>query len=204
MSCFCVLVFNNLFPNLTRTTNASLLNYCRVILMLFKCLTHSGASSVRWTPSPMEVWPALRCLEVKEDFSMAQINILGRVPMDTDVSPWWEDTFYEQSTQALVNTMDLVQEIILQTEYHLNQAQVEANLARKTAENLSRSSTRSARYAYTWWDWTFRGCVLASGIIFFVTLCRCCYFRCLIRTMRTSTNVAIALSPLKVPALRKL
>ncbi|KAG1932909.1 hypothetical protein F2P79_020892 [Pimephales promelas] len=93
--------------------------------------------------------------------------------------------------------MDLVQEIILQTEYHLNQAQVEANLARKTAENLSRSSTRSARYAYTWWNWTFRGCVLASGIIFFVTLCRCCYFRCLIRTMRTSTNVAIALSPLK-------
>lgn len=83
---------------------------------------------------------------------MGQINILGKVPLDVDVSPWWEDTFYEQSTQALVNTMDLVQGIILQTEYHLNQAQVEANLAKRTAEILSSSSTRSAWYAYTWWD----------------------------------------------------
>ncbi|XP_067280676.1 uncharacterized protein [Pseudorasbora parva] len=144
------------------------------------------------------------CLEVKEDFSMGQINILGRVPMDADVSPWWEDTFYEQSTQDLVNTMDLVQEMILQTEYHLNQAQVEANLAKKTAEILSSSSTRSAQYAYTWWDWMFRGCAMASVFIFLFTLCQCCYFRCLLRAMRTSTNMAIALSPLQIPALRKV
>ncbi|XP_067282481.1 uncharacterized protein [Pseudorasbora parva] len=144
------------------------------------------------------------CLEVKEDFSMGQINILGRVPMDADVSPWWEDTFYEQSTQDLVNTMDVVQEMILQTEYHLNQAQVEANLAKKTAEILSSSSTRSAQYAYTWWDWMFRGCAMASVFIFLFTLCQCCYFRCLLRAMRTSTNMAIALSPLQIPALRKV
>ncbi|XP_067309631.1 uncharacterized protein [Pseudorasbora parva] len=144
------------------------------------------------------------CLEVKEDFSMGQINILGRVPMDADVSPWWEDTFYEQSTQDLVNTMDLVQEMILQTEYHLNQAQVEANLAKKTAEILSSSSTCSAQYAYTWWDWMFRGCAMASVFIFLFTLCQCCYFRCLLRAMRTSTNMAIALSPLQIPALRKV
>ncbi|KAG1932908.1 hypothetical protein F2P79_020889 [Pimephales promelas] len=90
--------------------------------------------------------------------------------MDTDVSPWWEDTFYEQSTQALVNTMDLVQEIILQTEYHLNQAQVEANLW----NNLLRHTLP----------------VLLLQVPN--------------PTMRTSTNVAIGLSPLKVPALRKL
>ncbi|XP_067293408.1 uncharacterized protein [Pseudorasbora parva] len=144
------------------------------------------------------------CLEVKEDFSMGQINILGRVPMDADVSPWWEDTFYEQSTQDFVNTMDLVQEMILQTEYHLNQAQVEANLAKKTAEILSSSSTRSAQYAYTWWDWMFRGCAMASVFIFLFTLCQCFYFRSLLRAMRTSTNMAIALSPLQIPALRKV
>uniref|UniRef100_A0A671PUW5 Uncharacterized protein n=2 Tax=Sinocyclocheilus anshuiensis TaxID=1608454 RepID=A0A671PUW5_9TELE len=144
------------------------------------------------------------CLEVKEDFSMGQINILGKVPLDVDVSPWWEDTFYERSTQALVNTMDLVQGIILQTEYHLNQAQVEANLAEKTAEILSSSSTRSAWYTYTWWDWMFRGCAIASVLIFLFTLIQCCYFRCLLRAMRTSTNVAITLSPLRVPALQKL
>ncbi|XP_016143618.1 uncharacterized protein [Sinocyclocheilus grahami] len=144
------------------------------------------------------------CLEVKEDFSMGQINILGKVPLDVDVSPWWEDTFYERSTQALVNTMNLVQGIILRTEYHLNQAQVEANLAEKTAKILSSSSTHSAWYAYTWWDWMFRGCAIASVLIFIFTLIQCCYFRCLLRAMRTSTNVAIALSPLRVPALQKL
>ncbi|KAL0201468.1 hypothetical protein M9458_004655, partial [Cirrhinus mrigala] len=89
------------------------------------------------------------CLEVMEDFSMGQINILGRVPLDTSVSPWWEDTFYEQGTQAMIDTMDLVQNIISQTEYHLTQAQVEATLAKKTAIILSSSSTRSAKYAYT-------------------------------------------------------
>ncbi|ROL42085.1 hypothetical protein DPX16_19532 [Anabarilius grahami] len=144
------------------------------------------------------------CLEVKEDFSMGQINILGKVPLDVDVSPWWDDTFYEQSTQALVNMMDLVQGILLQTEYHLNKAQVEANLAKRTTEILSSSSTRSAWYAYTWWDWMFRGCAIASVLIFSFTLIQCCYFRCLLRAMRTSTNMAIALSPLRVPALQKL
>ncbi|KTG46689.1 hypothetical protein cypCar_00035666 [Cyprinus carpio] len=64
------------------------------------------------------------CLEATEDFSMGQINILGRMPLDAEISPWWDDTFYEQGTQALVDTMDLVQRIITQTEYHLSQAQI--------------------------------------------------------------------------------
>lgn len=89
-------------------------------------------------------------LEVTEDFSMGQINILGRIPMDLDISPWWEDIFYEESTQIITDTMALVEEIILKTDYHLNQAQVQTNLAKKTAEILSSSSTRSAQYAYTW------------------------------------------------------
>ncbi|KAJ8342662.1 hypothetical protein SKAU_G00325900 [Synaphobranchus kaupii] len=38
------------------------------------------------------------CLEVTEDFAMGQINILGRIPLEVDISPWWEDTFYEQGT----------------------------------------------------------------------------------------------------------
>ncbi len=95
------------------------------------------------------------CLEVMEDFSMGQINILGRVPLDISVSPWWDDTFYEQGTQALVDTMNLVQNVISQTEYHLIQAQVEVNLAKRTANILSSSSTPSAQYDYTWWDWVF-------------------------------------------------
>lgn len=77
------------------------------------------------------------CLEVTEDFSMGQINILGRTPQDAEVSQWWDDTFYEHGTQALVEMMDLVQKVILQTEYHLSQVQVETNLARKTAQILS-------------------------------------------------------------------
>ncbi len=59
------------------------------------------------------------CLEVTEDFSMGQIDILGRMPKDAEVSPWWDDTFYEHGTQALIDTMDLVQNVILQTDYHL-------------------------------------------------------------------------------------
>ncbi len=95
------------------------------------------------------------CLEVTEDFSMGQIDILGRMSKDAEVSPWWDDPFYEHGTQALIDTMDLRQNVILQTEYHLSQAQVETNLARKTAQILSSSSTRSAQTAYTWWDWYF-------------------------------------------------
>ncbi|KAF4114230.1 hypothetical protein G5714_004453 [Onychostoma macrolepis] len=55
---------------------------------------------------------------------MGQSNILGRMPLDAEISPWWDDTFYEQGTQALVDTMDLAQRIISQTEYHLSQAQI--------------------------------------------------------------------------------
>ncbi len=64
------------------------------------------------------------CLEVTEDFSMGQIDILRRMPKDAEVSPWWDDTFYEHGTQALIDTMDLVQNVILQTEYHLTTTEV--------------------------------------------------------------------------------
>ncbi len=94
---------------------------------------------------------------------MGQIDILGRMPKDAEVSPWWDDTFYEHGTQALIDTMDLVQNVILQTEYHFSQVQVETNLARKTAQILSSSSTRSAQTAYTWWDWVLRGCAVGSA-----------------------------------------
>ncbi|XP_056102113.1 uncharacterized protein LOC130081180 [Rhinichthys klamathensis goyatoka] len=144
------------------------------------------------------------CLEVTEDFSMGQIDILGRMPKDAEVSPWWDDTFYEHGTQALVDTMDLVQNIVLQTEYHLSQAQVETNLARKTAQILSSSSTRSAQTAYTWWDWVLRGCAVGSALIFSFTLFQCCYFRHLIRSVKASTNTILTLSPLKLPTLQRL
>nr|XP_055052864.1 uncharacterized protein LOC129438243 [Misgurnus anguillicaudatus] len=144
------------------------------------------------------------CLEVTEDFTMGQINILGRIPLDVDVSPWWEDTFYEHSTQSLTDTMNLVQQTIQQTEYHLNQAQVETNLAKGTAKILSSSSIRSAQYVYTWWDWMFRGCVIGSGLVFVLSLIQCCYFRSTIHSLRTSANTALTLSPLQVPAIQRL
>ncbi|XP_064200150.1 uncharacterized protein LOC135259564 isoform X2 [Anguilla rostrata] len=140
------------------------------------------------------------CLEVTEDLAMGQINILGRVPLEVDVSPWWEDTFYEQGTRALTDLMNLVEQIIRDTNYHINQAQVEVNLAKRTAEILASSSTRSAQDAYTWWDWVFRGCVIASAVIFTITLVQCCYFRHLIHSLRTSTHAALVLSPLQLPA----
>lgn len=40
-----------------------------------------------------------------EDSTLGQLTILGRVPLETDVGPWWEDTFYEESTGPLT-TMD--------------------------------------------------------------------------------------------------
>ena len=82
-------------------------------------------------------------------------SILTRVSLDLVVARWCEDTFYEEGTWALTVTMDLVQQIILKTDYHLTQAQVQANLARITGEILCSSSTLSAQYAYTWWDWVF-------------------------------------------------
>ncbi|KAL2092522.1 hypothetical protein ACEWY4_012320 [Coilia grayii] len=143
------------------------------------------------------------CLEVTEDFSMGQVHILGRTPLDTDASPWWEDTFYEESTQALADTMNLVQQLILQVDYHLNQAQVQTNLAKKTAEILTSSTTRAALYTYTWWDWMFRGCVIASALILTITMIQCCYFRHLIRSLRRDTGAALVLNQFRAPAQRR-
>ncbi|KAJ8372397.1 hypothetical protein AAFF_G00289720 [Aldrovandia affinis] len=53
--------------------------------------------------------------------------------------------------------MELVQRLIQETNYHLNQAQVEVDLAKQTTGILTSASTRSAQYAYTWWDWVYRG-----------------------------------------------
>ncbi|KAL2096508.1 hypothetical protein ACEWY4_008656 [Coilia grayii] len=143
------------------------------------------------------------CLEVTEDFSMGQVHILGRTPLDTDASPWWEDTFYEEGTQALADTMNLVQQLILQVDYHLNQAQVQTNLAKKTAEILTSSTTRAALYTYTWWDWMFRGCVIASALILTITMIQCCYFRHLIRSLRRDTGAALVLNQFRAPAQRR-
>ncbi|KAJ8350131.1 hypothetical protein SKAU_G00252610 [Synaphobranchus kaupii] len=77
----------------------------------------------------------------------------------------------------------------------------EGEPGQKTAEILANSSTRSAQDAYTWWDWVFRGCVIASALILAFTLGQCCYFRHLIHSLCTSTHAALVLSPLKLPTL---
>ncbi len=120
------------------------------------------------------------------------------------VSPWWDDTFYEHGTQALIDTMDLVQNVILQTEYHLSQAQVETNLARKTAQILSSSSTRSAQTAYTWWDWVLRGCAVGSTLIFSFTPIPMLLFPTPHQISKASTNTILTLSPLRLPTLQRL
>ncbi|XP_048843317.1 uncharacterized protein LOC125715601 [Brienomyrus brachyistius] len=144
------------------------------------------------------------CLEVTEDFTMGHINILGRVPLDVDVSPWWDDTFYEEGTRTMADTMDLVQQVIRQIDYHLHQAQVQANLAKKTVHILTSASTRSAQYIYSWWDWMFRICVIASGCIFIITILQFCYLRHHIQVLKTSTKNAFILSPLQVQPVQRL
>ena len=104
----------------------------------------------------------------------------------------------------LLDTMSLVQRVIQQTEYHLNQAQVEASLARQTAIILSSSTTRSALYAYTWWDWMFRGCVIASAIIFTMTLVQCWYFRLIIHALTKDIKTDLILNQLNSTALQWL
>ncbi|KAJ8416277.1 hypothetical protein AAFF_G00382990 [Aldrovandia affinis] len=142
------------------------------------------------------------CLEVSEDFTRGQLNILGRMPLDTDISPWWEDTFYTESTQTLTDTMELVQRLIQETNYHLNQAQVEVDLARQTTGILTSASTRSAQYAYTWWDWVYRGCVIASLLVFTITLLQCCYFKHFIASLRSALNTSVAFGPLNLPVFQ--
>ncbi|KAJ8361858.1 hypothetical protein AAFF_G00417230 [Aldrovandia affinis] len=143
------------------------------------------------------------CLEVSEDFTTGQFNILGRVPLDTDISPWWEGTFYTESTQTLTDTtMELVQRLIQETNYHLNQAQVEVGLAKQTTGILTSASTRSAQYAYTWLDWVYRGCVIASLLVFSITLVQCCYFKHLIASLRSALNTSVSFGPLNLPVFQ--
>ncbi|KAJ8395806.1 hypothetical protein AAFF_G00028530 [Aldrovandia affinis] len=52
--------------------------------------------------------------------------------------------------------MELVQLLIQETNFHLSQAQLEVNLAKQN-RILTSDSTRSAQYAYTWWDWVYCG-----------------------------------------------
>ena len=45
---------------------------------------------------------------------MGQVITLGRVPLDLDISPRWEDAFSEEGVQALTDTISLVQQVIQQ------------------------------------------------------------------------------------------
>ena len=147
------------------------------------------------------------CLEVSEDLYMGQLNILGRVPLDTDISPWWKDTFYQESTRMVVQALEMVGQLVRETNVHLDQAQVEVDLARKTARVLSSAST-SAQYAFSWWEWTYRACVFASMGILLMTVLQCVYFRRLIRKQRDTLSTALTLGPLNLfsnaPRGRKL
>uniref|UniRef100_A0A3B1JBR7 Uncharacterized protein n=1 Tax=Astyanax mexicanus TaxID=7994 RepID=A0A3B1JBR7_ASTMX len=124
---------------------------------------------------------SIQSLHGNELFHLQWSDLSGKsqlLPRDhLDVSPWWNDTFYEENTCALTETMDLVEQTILNT-----------NLAKKTAEILPSSSTHSAQYTYTGWDWVFRGCVFASMVTFTVTLIQCCYVRCALRSLCKATH----------------
>ncbi|XP_048863851.1 uncharacterized protein LOC125738694 [Brienomyrus brachyistius] len=144
------------------------------------------------------------CLEVTDDFTMGHINILGRVPLDVDVSPWWDDTFYDEDTRTMTETMDLVQQVILQIDYHLHQAHNNNRLTKKTVHILTSASTHSAQYICLWWDWMFRICVIASGFIFIITRLQFCYLRHHIKILKTSTKNAFIPSPLQVQPVQRL
>lgn len=79
------------------------------------------------------------CLEVTEDFTMGHIIIPEKVSLETDVSQWWDDTFHEGAIRAMTKIMDLVQQVILKTENHLHQAQVEANVTTKDCRDSDHS-----------------------------------------------------------------
>ncbi|KAJ8387995.1 hypothetical protein AAFF_G00147860 [Aldrovandia affinis] len=67
---------------------------------------------------------------------MGYLHILGRIPMARALSPWWEDTFYEEGTQDLTRMLRIVRGLLDQTEYHLSQAQIEVNLAEHSQDPL--------------------------------------------------------------------
>jgi len=125
--------------------------------------------------------------------SMGPLSILGRTPQGSSITPWWEDTFYEEGTQALADTMTLVRQRIQRVEDHPYQAQVQANLAEETTAP-SQFTTHAADVAYTWWDWVFQGCVPASAFVFFITLIQCCYSKHLIRSLRKDPGAALITS----------
>uniref|UniRef100_A0A3B1JS90 Uncharacterized protein n=1 Tax=Astyanax mexicanus TaxID=7994 RepID=A0A3B1JS90_ASTMX len=135
---------------------------------------------------------SIQSLHGNELFHLQWSDLSGKsqlLPRDhLDVSPWWNDTFYEENTCALTETMDLVQ----------------TNLAKKTAEILPSSSTHSAQYTYTGWDWVFRGCVFASMVTFTVTLIQCCYVRCALRSLCKATHFVPSLVPRLSVALKRL
>nr|XP_021331055.1 uncharacterized protein LOC110439400 [Danio rerio] len=144
-----LLMISHTLFNQTRTIERDLA--CRTFAQYLFATTRQEILDLRLHKTPRHVLSDL-----------IEILDLDRMPIDAEVSPWWDDTFYERGTRTLVDTMNLVERTISETEYHLFQAQVETNLARKTATILSSSSTRSALNAYTWWDWILRSCSSVS------------------------------------------
>jgi hypothetical protein len=96
-------------------------------------------------------------MEVMEDSTMGQLSILCRVPLKTDIPPWWDYTFYEESSRT-VTAMD----------EQFMQAKLGATI-------FLSASTALAKYAYTW-DLVYHACVLASLLVVTITLVQCCYF----------------------------
>ncbi|XP_067106269.1 uncharacterized protein [Osmerus mordax] len=61
-----------------------------------------------------------------------------------------------------------------------------------------REDTGMTQQAYTWWDWVFRGCVIASLLILAVTLFQCCYYKHLINSLRTAMVTTLIPVPLNL------
>ena len=78
--------------------------------------------------------------------------------------------FCEPGMRALADLMGLVQQVVGDTEYHINQAQGEVDRAKRTAKILASSSICSAQEACTWGGWVFCGSVITSTLIFTLTL----------------------------------
>lgn len=133
---------NNPFPHLTITPNSSVFKYWMVTQKLFRCPARNGASSVEWILHPWSLTcPANQTfyLKVTEDFSQDQLN-LGR----TQVFPKSAMRLSWHVLLVLTNTTDLVQPVILQSEYHHSQVQVEANLTKRITDSCY--SIQSTQY----------------------------------------------------------
>ena len=161
----------NLSP--IKIQSSSMSSRCMDMRMPSRCHGHSGVSWAKLTPYPMGVWPAWQ-ITVFLRGNQRFLHGAGHYSGKGSTGPG----YFSQMGGCLLwgrRASSNRHNKPCATGYSTTRPR-----CRRIWPGKQPRSCMSAQYAFTWWDWVFRGCTIGSALIFAFTLVQTVvYRRCL-------------------------